>query len=83
MRFDKEGNLSIQQSANPKSFFLGRKGHLLNTNYLLVSVSSAQVSFGILHHGQFPHIGLVPPLGWPCWSGCFSSLPEEKGECKI
>lgn len=66
----KKGTLAFNSLAT-QNHFLGRKGHLPNTNYSLLSVSSAQVSFGILHHEQLPRFGLVPPLGWPYWSGCF------------
>lgn len=62
MRLYKEGKLDVQQSGNPK-LFSGRKGHLPNANCSLVSLDFAQVSFGILHHPQLPHIGVVPPLG--------------------
>lgn len=59
----KKGTLAFNSLATQNHFW-ARKDHLPNTNSL-VSVHSAQVSLGILHHGQFPRIAVVPPLGWP------------------
>lgn len=77
----KKGTLAFNSLAT-QNHFGGKNGRLPNTNSL-VSVHSAQVSLGILHRGQFPHIAVVPPLGWPVLVRVFLRPPEGRGERRI
>lgn len=59
----KKGTLAFNSLAI-QNHFLGRKGHLLNTNYLLVSVSSSRSLLASCIMDSFLTLGLFHP-----WSG--------------